>query len=78
MYTALLEQYKQANFKTCILTSVKESVNGDIEFRHVSFSYPTRPGVVVLKDFTLQVKTGQTVALVGASGYAITYYILHL
>jgi ABC-type multidrug transport system fused ATPase/permease subunit len=38
---------------------------GEIEFRHVSFAYPTRPDVVVLNDFNLIVKARSSVALVG-------------
>ena len=37
-----------------------------LEFRHVDFSYSE--GESVLKDFNLSVKSGQTIALVGASG----------
>jgi len=43
-------------------------LEGHIEFKNVFFTYPTRPGVVVLKDFSLTIKPGQSVALVGASG----------
>ena len=39
---------------------------GDIEFDHVSFHYST--GEEVLEDFSLKVKAGQTVALVGETG----------
>lgn len=39
---------------------------GDIEFDHVSFHYAT--GEEVLEDFSLKVKAGQTVALVGETG----------
>lgn len=35
---------------------------------HVSFSYPTRPGVAVLNDFSLHIPAGKVTALVGASG----------
>lgn len=45
-----------------------ESVVGNIEFRHVSFRYPSRPDVKVLRDLSLTVKSGKTVALVGESG----------
>ncbi|ESO88014.1 hypothetical protein LOTGIDRAFT_126879, partial [Lottia gigantea] len=45
-----------------------EVVNGYIKFRNVSFSYPSRPEVQVLKHIDLNVKKGQTVALVGSSG----------
>ena len=41
---------------------------GRVEFRNVSFAYPTRPEVAVLRDFSLTVEPGQTVALVGESG----------
>ncbi len=37
-----------------------------IEFRHVTFSYDTGP--VVLHDFNLTVRAGETIALVGPSG----------
>lgn len=43
-------------------------VTGDVDFSHVSFSYPTRPGVTVLNDFSLHVPAGKVTALVGASG----------
>ena len=39
---------------------------GDVEFDHVSFHYAT--GEEVLEDFSLKVKAGQTVALVGETG----------
>lgn len=38
----------------------------EIEFRHVTFRYANGP--VVLHDFDLTVRAGQTIALVGASG----------
>lgn len=39
-----------------------------VQFQSVYFSYPSRPGSWVLKDFTLTINPGQTVALVGSSG----------
>ncbi|CAI0388537.1 unnamed protein product [Linum tenue] len=47
---------------------VVESVRGEIELRHVDFSYPTRPDVAVFTDFSLRIRAGQSQALVGASG----------
>ncbi|KAM3959241.1 mitochondrial potassium channel ATP-binding subunit [Aphomia sociella] len=42
--------------------------HGDIEFKNVTFSYPTRPEVTVLKNFNLKIPAGKTVAIVGTSG----------
>ena len=41
---------------------------GEVRFEAVSFAYPTRPDLTVLKDFTLTVPPNSTCALVGASG----------
>ncbi|KAK4837372.1 hypothetical protein QYF36_004971 [Acer negundo] len=47
---------------------VLDKIQGQIEFDHVKFTYPSRPDSIVLKDFNLKVEAGKTVALVGASG----------
>ncbi|MAM94721.1 ABC transporter transmembrane domain-containing protein [Parvibaculum sp.] len=41
---------------------------GEIVFDNVTFSYPSRPGVSALHDYSLTVSPGETVALVGPSG----------
>ncbi|OOG46678.1 ABC transporter transmembrane domain-containing protein [Rhodanobacter sp. C01] len=43
-------------------------VSGALRFDGVSFHYPTRPDTAALHDFTLEVRPGETVALVGPSG----------
>ncbi|XP_058084469.1 ABC transporter B family member 10-like [Magnolia sinica] len=43
-------------------------VEGVIEMRGVDFSYPSRPDVVIFKEFDLKVRAGRSMALVGASG----------
>ena len=43
-------------------------MEGSIQLRSVKFRYPTRPDVKVLRGFTLDVKPGQKLALVGSSG----------
>lgn len=45
-----------------------DEVKGNIDFRHVSFKYPTRLDIPIFCDFTLHIPSGKTVALVGESG----------
>ncbi|XP_038611446.1 ATP-dependent translocase ABCB1 isoform X2 [Tachyglossus aculeatus] len=44
------------------------TIKGNLEFRNVHFSYPSRNEVQILKGLNLKVNSGQTVALVGNSG----------
>ncbi|KUF91775.1 hypothetical protein AM588_10010238 [Phytophthora nicotianae] len=43
-------------------------VEGRLEFRDISFRYPTRPEINVLKHYNLTIEAGQTVAFCGPSG----------
>ncbi|NXY34317.1 MDR1 protein, partial [Pomatorhinus ruficollis] len=70
---AAYEVYKIINKKRLIDSSSKEGYKpdklvGEIEFRNIHFSYPSRPDVTILKGLNLKVQTGKTIALVGASG----------
>ncbi|KAJ9551428.1 hypothetical protein OSB04_015473 [Centaurea solstitialis] len=47
---------------------ILHQISGELEFKHVTFSYPSRPESVIFKDFNLRVPAGKTVALVGGSG----------
>lgn len=43
-------------------------VKGDIELQDVTFAYPSRLEQAVLQDVSLNIKAGETIALVGPSG----------
>ncbi|VAH14058.1 unnamed protein product [Triticum turgidum subsp. durum] len=45
-----------------------DDIQGDIEFRDVHFSYPTRPNEQIFRGFSLAIQSAKTVALVGQSG----------
>ncbi|PIN20098.1 Multidrug/pheromone exporter, ABC superfamily [Handroanthus impetiginosus] len=45
-----------------------ENLKGEIELKHISFKYPTRPNVRIFRDLSLTIHRGKTVALVGESG----------
>jgi ATP-binding cassette subfamily B (MDR/TAP) protein 1 len=45
-----------------------EPSKGDIELKDVVFCYPSRPLIRACNGYSLSIKSGQTVALVGASG----------
>ncbi|CAF3586174.1 unnamed protein product [Adineta steineri] len=45
-----------------------ETIQGDIQFKDVTFSYPTRQESYILQNFSMKIPSGKTIALVGASG----------
>ncbi len=48
--------------------ALPEPPQGRVAFTNVTFRYPTRPDVAALRDFSLAVEPGETVAIVGPSG----------
>ncbi|CAN0924368.1 ABC transporter B family member 19 [Linum grandiflorum] len=45
-----------------------DEVTGNIELKNVTFSYPSRPDVIIFRDFSIFFPAGKTVAVVGGSG----------
>ncbi|CAB3400666.1 unnamed protein product [Caenorhabditis bovis] len=45
-----------------------KDLNGQISFQNVHFTYPSRPGIDVLKGISFDVQEGECIAIVGASG----------
>ena len=48
--------------------ALPQPAQGNVEFDHVTFRYPTRPEVSALQDFSLRIAPGETIAVVGPSG----------
>lgn len=47
---------------------MRPEIDGNVTFRDVDFSYPERPDVPVLRSLNLDIREGECVAIVGASG----------
>jgi len=46
----------------------EKELNGDIEFKNVTFAYPNGSGVPALKDLSFSIKNGQSLAIIGPTG----------
>lgn len=49
-------------------TNRLENIQGNVEFSHVKFAYPSAPDKEIIHDFSIKVKSGQKVAIVGPTG----------
>lgn len=48
--------------------SLSDKTGGTVSFKNVSFSYPETKGRPVISDLTLDIKSGESVAVLGATG----------
>jgi ABC-type multidrug transport system fused ATPase/permease subunit len=64
----ILERDQEVELKNLASGKDPIKIKGDIKFENVSFAYPTRSDMVVLKDVSFEVQSGHKIALVGASG----------
>ena len=74
MSTASMERVCEVLNETSDLTNpvhpVHEIADGSISFSHVNFSYKKDSAEPVLKDITLDIRSGETVGIIGATGSA--------
>ena len=74
MSTASMERVCEVLNETSDLanpvTPVHEVSDGSISFSHVDFSYKKDSAEPVLKDITLDIRSGETVGIIGATGSA--------
>ena len=74
MSTASMERVCEVLNETSDLTNpanpVHEVADGSISFSHVNFSYKKDSAEPVLKDITLDIRSGETVGIIGATGSA--------
>ncbi len=61
----LLDETPEKINSQAIVTS---KIKGDVTFKNVAFSYPSRKEIQVLKDVNFEAKYGQKIAIVGPSG----------
>ena len=50
------------------LSGETEKLNGDIEFKNVTFAYPNGSGVPAIKDLSFSLKHGESLAIIGPTG----------
>ena len=58
------EELEDESGKTAVIADVR----GEVEFSHVKFAYPSAPEKEIIHDFSVHVKPGQKVAIVGPTG----------
>ena len=68
MVASVFEVMDRKSGISCDVGEELKTVDGTIELKRINFSYPSRPDVIIFKDFNLRVPAGKSVALVGQSG----------
>lgn len=54
---------------------IKEVKNGDISFENVSFSYAKDKNKICLKDINIDIKSGETIGIIGGTGSSKTTFV---
>jgi ATP-binding cassette subfamily B protein len=64
----LLDECPEIDVRSPVSSAPGGRMRGEIAFNQVCFSYPSRPDIQVLNRLSLDVASGEKIALVGASG----------
>jgi ABC-type multidrug transport system fused ATPase/permease subunit len=64
----IIDEKNEAINLAFIANDNTKRVKGDLEFKNIQFTYPTRPDYKVLHNISFSAKAGETIALVGSSG----------
>lgn len=76
MSTASMKRIAEVLRETSDITNPEEPIfevaDGSVEFRNVNFSYEKDSVQPVLKDISLQIRSGETIGVMGATGSAKT------
>lgn len=64
----LMNIIHQESEKETLLGKQKPTINGNIQFNNVFFSYPQRKDISILNGISFEAKKNETIALVGSSG----------
>ena len=76
MSTASVRRIAEVLRETSDIVSPQEPIyevsDGSVEFRNVTFAYKQGSGDAVLKDINLQIQSGETIGIMGATGSAKT------
>jgi ATP-binding cassette subfamily B protein len=65
--TARIKEVLDCDGDFASIGEIKE-LNGDIEFKNVTFAYPNGSGVPAIKDLSFSIKNGQSLAIIGPTG----------
>lgn len=64
----LKDETEQVSVKAIEVQQEEFRLNGNVSIRNIKFSYPSRKDVTVIKDVSIEAKSGEQIAIVGPSG----------